>query len=820
LKRGVLIVVATLAALFLSPGANAGRSTGLVEVVVTLDAPPLAEAIRTSRVLSGRVKAQRLDLRTPTSVGYLTSLAHAQHALSTRITATLPHSQVTRRYSVVLDGMAVLLPRSELGRLAAMPGVAKVWPNVVYRPLLDRSPQLIGADQMWGAPSFSTAGNGIKIGIIDDGVDQAHPFFNPSGYTMPPGFPKGNTSFTTAKVIVARAFPAPETAWKYAKLPFDPQESEHATHVAGIAAGNFTPGAIAGRGPLSGVAPRAYLGNYKVLTYPTENFGLNGNAPEIAAGVEAAVKDGMDVINLSLGEAEIEPSRDLVVAAINAAADAGVVPVVAAGNDFEEFGRGSVDSPGSATKAITAAAVTKQLAIAGFSSSGPTPVSLQMKPDVAAPGVDITSSVPPHAGTWASFSGTSMATPHVAGAAALLLQRHPDWTVAQVTSALVLTGKPVPSPASELPTTREGGGLIQVPAANAPLIFAAPTDLSFGLLDVGAGATRTIALSDAGGGAGTWAASVSLQGAPTGVGVSVPPSVSVPGTLTVTAGAAASAAEADITGFVVLTLGTATRRIPFWFRVENPKLATEARTPLRRTGTYQGQLNGKKAVVSSYRYPADPQSVPSANGPEQVFRVTLARPVANFGVVVLSSSGGSRFRPSPRVVVAGNENRLTGNAGLPLVINPYLDSFGDSRPVAGAIRPGSGSFDIVFDTPAVPTPSGKGPGRYTFRFWVNDVRPPSVRLLTTTVSAGSTLRLAVADTGSGVDPQSLIAKIDGKTVGLAYSSGRLRIGLGGVGPGRHRLVLQASDYQELKNMENVPQILPNTRTFAATFRAR
>ncbi len=820
MKRGVLIATATLAALLLSPTANTARSTGLVEVVVTLDAPPLVEAIRTSRVLSSRVKAQRLDVRTPTSVGYLASLASVQRTLATRITRTIPRSQVVRRYSVVLDGIAVLLPRSELGRLSAMPGVAKVWPNVVYWPLLDRSPQLIGADQMWGAPSFSTAGNGIKIGIIDDGVDQAHPFFNPTGYTMPPGFPKGNTSFTTAKVIVARSFPAPETTWKYSKVPFDPQESEHATHVAGIAAGNFTSGAIAGRGPLSGVAPRAYLGNYKVLTYPTANFGLNGNAPEIAAGVEAAVKDGMDVINLSLGEAEIEPSRDLVVAAINAAAAAGVVPVVAAGNDFEDFGRGSVDSPGSAANAITAAAVTKQLAIAGFSSSGPTPVSLQMKPDVAAPGVDITSSVPPHEGTWASFSGTSMATPHVAGAAALLLQRHPDWTVAQVKSALVLTGKPVPSAANELPTTREGGGLIQVPAANAPLIFAAPTDLSFGLLEVGAGATRSVALTDAGGGAGTWTASVSLQGGQSGVNVTVPSSVTVPGTLAVTAAAAASAPEADVTGFVVLTLGTATRRIPFWFRVESPKLATEPRSPLARVGTYQGQLSGKKAVVSSYRYPADPHSVPPANGPEQVFRVTLARPVANFGVVVLSSSGGSRFRPSPRVVAAGNENRLTGNAGLPLVINPYLDSFGEARPVAGAIRPGSGSYDVVFDTPAVPTPSGKGPGRYTFRFWINDVTPPTVRLLTPSVSRGSTLRLALTDAGAGVDPQSLVAKVDGKSIGVAFSGGRARISLAGVAPGRHRLILQAADYQELKNMENVPQILPNTRNFATSFRVR
>src|SRR6185369_11196453 len=191
---------------------------------------------------------------------------------------------------------------------------------------------------------------------------QSHPFFNPAGYTMPPGFPKGDTAYTTPKVIVARSFPSPDTSWKYAKVPFDPQESDHATHVAGIAAGDYSPNAIAGRGPLSGVAPRAYLGNYKVLTYPTKNFGLNGNAPEIAAGVEAAVRDGMDVINLSLGEAEIEPARDIVVAAINAAADAGVVATIAAGNDFEDYGRGSVSSPGSALKAITAAAVSKQLA--------------------------------------------------------------------------------------------------------------------------------------------------------------------------------------------------------------------------------------------------------------------------------------------------------------------------------------------------------------------------------------------------------------------------------------------------------------------------
>ena len=131
-----------------------------------------------------------------------------------------------------------------------------------------------------------------------------------------------------------------------------------------------------------------------MLTIPTSDFGLDGNSPEIAKGIEEAVKDGMDVINLSLGEPEVEPARDLVVQAINHAADAGVVPVVAAGNDFAQAGKGSVGSPGTAAKAITVAASTEgdngpADVIAGFSSSGPSPISLQLKPDVTAPGVAI-----------------------------------------------------------------------------------------------------------------------------------------------------------------------------------------------------------------------------------------------------------------------------------------------------------------------------------------------------------------------------------------------------------------------------------------------
>jgi subtilisin family serine protease len=800
----MLAFTAAVAAVFFAGAAHAGTDSP-VEVVVTLDAPPLATAIQRSRVLSARYKAQRLDLRAPTSVAYIHSLAVAQSALAARITTTVPEARVTWRYQVVLNGLAVLVPRDELATLASVPGVGEVWPSVTYRALLDKSPELIGADKLWDAPSFDTAGNGIKIGIIDDGVDEKHPFFDASGYAMPPGFPKGTAGYTTPKVIVARAFAPPTNTWKYARVPFDPTYSDHATHVAGIAAGDYSPGAVKGLGPLSGVAPRAYLGNYKVLTVPTENFGLNGNAPEIAAGIEAAVRDGMDVINLSLGEPEIEPSRDLVVAAIDGAADAGVVPAIAAGNEFFDYGSGSISSPGSASKAITVAAVTKQLGIASFSSAGPTPVSLELKPDVSAPGVDILSSVPPRDGTWETFSGTSMAAPHVAGGAALLLQRHPSWTVAQVKSALVLTGTPTVL-GGEAPVTREGGGLVDLVAANNPLIFAAPTDLSFGLLHTGKKATHSVDLTDAGGGAGQWTVAVTPQAGSARPTVSAAPTVTVPGRLDLTVDA--GTVQGDAMGFVVLKLGAVTRRIPYWVHVDDPKLGLEPHGTLRTTGTYRSTTAGGRSLITSYRYPDVPRTAPLA-GPERVFRVTLTKPVANFGVVVLA--GG---RASPRVMAAGDENRLVGVPGLPQVINPYIDSYGDDRPVAGAIRPAPGSYDVVFDT------TSTTPAAFTFRFWVDDVTPPTVKLLSPTARRGGTVQLAVADGGSGVDPKSLTANIDGKTANVTFSRGRAVVSLRRIAPGRHTLVFTAADYQELKNMENVPQILPNTRTFRAAFRVR
>ena len=120
-----------------------------------------------------------------------------------------------------------------------------------------------------------------------------------------------------------------------------------------------------------------------------------------------------------------------------------------------------MSSPGSAQSAITVGATTLGRELAGFSSAGPTPISLRLKPEVTAPGVNILSAAPPQQGLWQELSGTSMAAPHVAGAVALLLQRHPTWTVAQVKSALTTTGQPGQEQrGGAAPTTREGGGFV------------------------------------------------------------------------------------------------------------------------------------------------------------------------------------------------------------------------------------------------------------------------------------------------------------------------------------------------------------------------
>jgi subtilisin family serine protease len=842
LRRSLLPLAVTLAAtLALLAGGGAAapsRPPGkLVEVVVTLPRPPLAVEVHRNRMLATAARrSHSIDVSTPGAGSYLRILAAAQRTLVARLAVEVPSARVHWHYGVALDGVSVVLPSSEVSRLRTVPG-ATVWPTVTYHDLRDTAtdrvatataqanpgPTLIGATALWGS-GLATAGQNLKIGLVDDGIDQAHPYFDPSGFSYPAGFPKGDTGYTTPKVIVARAFPSPSTHWKYADRPFDPKFSFHATHVAGIAAGDYdTRADTAGASLISGVAPKAYLGNYKALTVPTRGFGLDGNSPEIAKAIDQAVADGMNVINLSIGEPEVEPRRDVVVQALDNAAAAGVVPVVAAGNDFDATGLGSIGSPANAPAAITVAASTlggdgtRPDTVASFSSAGPTPVSLLPKPDVTAPGVDVVSSLPTR--TFGALDGTSMATPHVAGAAALLLQRHPTWTVEEVKSALASTGDPVHTSGGsrQVSVLREGGGRVDLVQADQPLLFTKPTSLGWGLVRRGFSNTKGLSTTDAGGGSAPWAVSIDAYSMPHGTTLTPLATTLEAGTsLSLRLAVSRKSSAGDGTGFVVLTHGTDVRRVAFWFHVEVPRLGLEPHRTLRRPGFYRGDTAGKPSRVSSYRYPERGFAVGvpiRLGGPEQVFRFTLRRRVANFGAVVVAAARGVRV--SPRLVAGSDENRLVGYTALPASLNPYQE-FARPEPVVAAVLPDPGTYALVFDTP-----TGAKPGAFTFRFWVNDTAPPSISFLNRTTTAGRPLRFAVHDAGSGVDPRSLRVRVGGKPFRFfTYSSGKLLIRTKGLPAGRHSVTVTASDYQETKNMEDVGPVLPNTRVLHATVTLR
>src|SRR5216683_5048201 len=300
---------------------------------------------------------QKLDLNSQAAQSYSAYLANGRGLAKGWIQNNAPEVQVIDEYSVVLNAFAVQLNGHSMNNLLNAPGSSWVVPDYLFHLEMNRSPTLIGAPVLWNAVGGqSNAGAGVKIGIIDTGIDQTHPFLTDSSLPALAGFPKcdatdsavgiADTScnFVSNKVIVAKVF---ETLTN-----FDGHAAqEHGSQVSGIAAGvantcaPFVPACN-----LSGIAPKAYLGNYNVFPGNV----LSASSHDIAKAVEAAVADGMDVLNLSLG-GTAKPD-DVLVNAVNSAVDAGVVVAIAAGNAGP--GAGTVESPGIADKVITVGAST------------------------------------------------------------------------------------------------------------------------------------------------------------------------------------------------------------------------------------------------------------------------------------------------------------------------------------------------------------------------------------------------------------------------------------------------------------------------------
>jgi minor extracellular serine protease Vpr len=340
------------------PFIPAGHLSGRVRVLVTLPAPPLA-AWR-GRELQG-ASQPKLNLRAAASARYLARLSAQQRQAIAKVERAIPSAKVQRRYRVVLNGFALELPHRQLPRLVRL-GIAKrVAPDLRYTLAMNRAPDVIRAAAFSALRGLR--GDGLKIGVVDDGVDPRNPFLSGAGYSYPTGFPRGGRAWVNGKIIVARTFPGPNSG-RQGRQAFVPQISFHGTHVAGIAAGNQ--GTTAGPGVdhpatrgLAGVAPRAWIGNYRVFNEPTP-IGYVANSAEIAAAFEAAVQDGMDVVNFSGGGPMGDPAGDPLLEAVSNMARAGVIPVMSAGNDRDEFGLGTAGSPGVALEAISVAATSNE----------------------------------------------------------------------------------------------------------------------------------------------------------------------------------------------------------------------------------------------------------------------------------------------------------------------------------------------------------------------------------------------------------------------------------------------------------------------------
>ncbi|WP_426363720.1 S8 family serine peptidase [Streptomyces sp. E-08] len=318
---------------------------------------------------------------------------------------------------------------------AAAPG--KVWLDGRVKAAMAESNAQIGTPKAWEA---GLTGKGVKVAVLDTGADLGHPDLA--------GRISETKSFIEGQEVADRG--------------------GHGTHVTSTVGGS----GAASDGKEKGVAPGATLAVGKVLS----DQG-SGTESQIIAGMEWAAKDiDAKIVSMSLGSSEPSDGTDPMAQAVNTlSAETGALFVIAAGNSGYP---GSIGSPGAADSALTVGAVDSADRAAYFTSQGPRYGDQALKPDVSAPGVDILaarSQLVAGSGLYTTMSGTSMATPHVAGVAALLAEKHPDWTGAQLKNALMSSSKTLDATSYEL-----GAGRVDVAAAIAADVTATGSaDLGF-----------------------------------------------------------------------------------------------------------------------------------------------------------------------------------------------------------------------------------------------------------------------------------------------------------------------------------------------------
>ncbi|MFH1137034.1 MAG: S8 family serine peptidase [Pseudomonadota bacterium] len=319
--------------------------------IVVLKDPPVAmydgglPGLAATRARDGR----KLDLDVAAAEAYQDYLTREQDEVLAEAGASLGRSvEVEHRYTVVLNGFAARFSREEANQAAGLAGVAFVQPEQVHLPLTDAGPEWIGAEAVWGGlPGDPAAkGEGVIVGVIDTGVNPLNPSFldpgpgdgynhaNPLGKYVgvcDPENPAHDPLFTCNDKLIG--------AWDFTpRIPGNPvgplDVNGHGSHTASTAAGNMVNAAFTAAGDsfdrtISGVAPHANIIAYRGC-YPDEV----GGCPNLAAiaAMEQAVKDGVDVINYSIGGSSRDPWRDAIALAFLAVRNAGVFVAASAGN--------------------------------------------------------------------------------------------------------------------------------------------------------------------------------------------------------------------------------------------------------------------------------------------------------------------------------------------------------------------------------------------------------------------------------------------------------------------------------------------------------
>jgi subtilisin family serine protease len=334
-----------------------------------------------------------------------------------------------------IQGSAVRLDKA--AGLRTFSAGQRIWLDGPVKATLDKSVPQIGAPEAWKA---GYTGKNTTVAVLDTGVDAAHPDLT--------GAVADAQNFTDSQNGTDDYF-------------------GHGTHVASIITGQHE--------KYTGVAPDTKLLNGKVLN----DFG-GGAESWIIAGMQWAADKGANVINMSLGSPFPSDGTDAMSLAVNEiTAKSGALFVIAAGNSG-----GAPGSPGAADAALTVGAVDHNEQLAPFSSRGPRWIDDAIKPDITGPGVNITAAKATHGqigtpvdATHVSLSGTSMATPHVAGAAAILAGEHPTWKADQLKAALMGSAKPNPA----LSVFEQGAGRVDVAKAVSQNVYSSPGSISEGV---------------------------------------------------------------------------------------------------------------------------------------------------------------------------------------------------------------------------------------------------------------------------------------------------------------------------------------------------